>query len=58
VTAATRLDFLERLLAGLEAHRGEAWEASHLSLLRTAFDAGRPGGRSFEVLQEFTLPAP
>jgi RNA 2',3'-cyclic 3'-phosphodiesterase len=58
VKAATELDFLERLLAGLEAHQGEAWEASHLSLLRTAFDASRPGAQSFEVLREFTLPAP
>jgi hypothetical protein len=58
VTETTELGFLERLLAGLDAHEGQLWEASHLSLLRTAFDASRPGAQSFEVLREFTLPTP
>jgi 2'-5' RNA ligase len=57
VSATTELGFLERLLAGLESHQGETWQASHLSLLRTAFDAGRPGAQAFEVLKEFPLPA-
>lgn len=56
VTATTELDFLERLLAGLDAHQGEPWEATHLSLLRTAFEAGRSGSETFEVLREFALP--
>jgi RNA 2',3'-cyclic 3'-phosphodiesterase len=58
VTATTELRFLERLLVALNAHEGQAWEASHLSMLRTAFDASRPRAKSFEVLREFTLPAP
>jgi 2'-5' RNA ligase len=58
VTATTPLDFLERLLVRLEAHVGDPWEASHLSLLRTAFDAGRSGSQGFEVLREFSLPPP
>lgn len=58
VTATTELDFLERLLAGLEAHQGEPWEATHLSLLRTAFEAGRSGSEMFEVLREFPLATP
>jgi 2'-5' RNA ligase len=58
ITPTTELDFLERLLAGLDAHQGETWEASHLSLLRTSYNASRPGAPAFEVLQEFALPAP
>jgi 2'-5' RNA ligase len=58
ITATTGLDFLERLLAELDAHQGDPWEASHLSLLRTAFDAARSGSQAFEVLHEFALPPP
>jgi 2'-5' RNA ligase len=58
ITETTGLDFLERLLAGLDDHRGDPWEASHLSLLRTAFDASRSGSQAFEVLREFALPPP
>jgi 2'-5' RNA ligase len=58
VTATTELGFLERLVDALEVHEGEAWEASHLSLLRTAFDASRSSAQAFEVLREFPLPAP
>jgi RNA 2',3'-cyclic 3'-phosphodiesterase len=56
VTATTGLDFLERLLGGLEAHEGQPWEATHLSLLRTTFDAS--GSQTFEVLRELPLPTP
>jgi 2'-5' RNA ligase len=56
VTATTGLDFLERLLGALEAHEGDPWEASHLSLLRTTFDAS--GSQTFEVLREFALATP
>jgi RNA 2',3'-cyclic 3'-phosphodiesterase len=56
VTATTELEFLERLLAGLDDHQGEPWEATHLSLLRTTFDAGRPAVGTFEVVREFALP--
>jgi 2'-5' RNA ligase len=58
ITETTGVDFLERLIAGLEAHQGETWEASRLSLLRTKFDASHAGAQPFEVLREFALPSP
>jgi 2'-5' RNA ligase len=58
VTGTTDLEFLERLMAGLEAHQGGPWEATHLSLLRTAFESGPSGVQTFEVLREFALPSP
>jgi 2'-5' RNA ligase len=56
ITDTTDVAFLERLMAGLEAHQGEPWNATHLNLLRTTFEAGRPGSETFEVLREIALP--
>ncbi len=57
ITPTTDLAFLERLLAGLDAHEGSAWVASQLSLVRTTF-ASAKGGASppYEVIREFPLP--
>ena len=58
VTPTTDLAFLERVLAGLEAHEGSPWVAAQLSLVRNTFVTARSGGSpAFEVLREFPLPA-
>lgn len=57
ITATTDLAFLERLLAGLEAHEGSPWVVSQASLVRTTFASAHPGASPpFEVLREFPLP--
>jgi hypothetical protein len=57
ITATTDLAFLERLLAGLDAHEGSPWLASQVSLVRTTFASARAGASPpFEVVREFPLP--
>ncbi len=57
VTATTDLAFLERLVAGLDAHEGSPWVASRLSLVRTTFASAKTGASPpFEVIREFPLP--
>ena len=57
VTPTTGLGFLERLLAGLDAHQGAPWEVTHLSVLSPVFDSTRSGSSAFEVVREFPLPS-
>jgi 2'-5' RNA ligase len=58
VTPRTDLKFLERLLAALDAHQGETWEATELSLVRANYDNSRSEAPAFEVLRGFALPTP
>jgi RNA 2',3'-cyclic 3'-phosphodiesterase len=54
ITAATSIEFLERLLSRLDGYAGPAWTSHHVSLLRD-LSGDRSSEPMFEVMQELRL---